>query len=215
MVEENQTPEFKPEKIFVIADFDTLKALSDPIRLQILETLIRKPQTVKEIAKLLNTNPTRLYYHINQLETFKLIQVVSTRIVSGVIEKSYQAVAENFSLAHNLLSLQSAGEVDTKVDALLSSIFDKTRAEILDSVKAGIVYLGDNARYDKANVRIAAVSGRFKPEQAEAFMQKLDALIQEFDRLGNENAEESSAVDYSFLYSFYPVHTAKKDKDSE
>lgn len=207
MVEENQipAPEFKPEKTFVISDFETLKAISDPARLQILETIMRKPRTVKEIAKIMSTNPTRLYYHINQLETHKLIQVVSTRIVSGVIEKSYQAVADNIVVAHDLVKLRDTnGDVDEQMDALLSSILNKTHAEILSSAKAGLISVGEKTDYAESNLIMGTIGARLRPAQFNAFRQKLRELIQEFDSLDvKEEAEDLQ--DFSFLFAFYPV----------
>ena len=55
----------------IISDVETLKALSDPVRLRILETMVTAADeawTVKRLAKALGTNTTKLYHHINILE---------------------------------------------------------------------------------------------------------------------------------------------------
>src|SRR6476646_2888850 len=75
----------------VISDVETLKALSDPVRLRILETMVTAADeawTVKRLAKALGTNTTKLYHHINILEERDLIRVAGTRVVSGIIETS-------------------------------------------------------------------------------------------------------------------------------
>ena len=67
--EETQTDEdFRPADEFVVKDLETMKVVTHPLRLQILEYLLAQPRTVKEIAEEIGTTPTKLYYHINLLE---------------------------------------------------------------------------------------------------------------------------------------------------
>ena len=92
MVEENAVQTVKIADAMKITDLESLKVLADPLRLSILEYLM-KPSTVKRIAEKLGKPPTKLYYHFNLLEQHGLIQLVDTRVVSGIIEKHYQATA--------------------------------------------------------------------------------------------------------------------------
>ncbi|MCP4420888.1 MAG: helix-turn-helix transcriptional regulator, partial [Chloroflexi bacterium] len=64
---------------YIIRDLETLKAISHPLRIQLLK-LIKQPKTVKEIASSLEMPPTKLYYHINLLEKNGIIRVVETQI---------------------------------------------------------------------------------------------------------------------------------------
>src|SRR5689334_15395153 len=88
----------------VITDLETLKVISDPLRLQIMEVVQHNSRTVKQIAAELDIAPSKLYYHINLMEEHGLIHVTDTRIVSGIIEKQYQAAARNLRVNHSLLS---------------------------------------------------------------------------------------------------------------
>ena len=83
----------------VIRDAATLKALADPMRLQILMELGDEPKTVKEVATVLDTGPTRLYYHFKILEKAHLIRVAERRMVSGIEERRYQATAQSWTPA--------------------------------------------------------------------------------------------------------------------
>src|SRR5436189_2035227 len=99
MPDEFQTEEqFEPEQRMVIKDLDTLKAISDPLRLQIVEHMLAGARTVKQLAQELNTTPTKLYYHINMLEQYGLIKVTGTRVVSGIIEKQYHVAAYSIDI---------------------------------------------------------------------------------------------------------------------
>jgi DNA-binding transcriptional ArsR family regulator len=83
----NQTEKFpKPQGAFTISDLETLKVMTDPLRLKIIDLLLEQPRNVKFLASALNISSTKLYYHINMLEEKGILKVVSTRIVSGIIE---------------------------------------------------------------------------------------------------------------------------------
>lgn len=82
---------------FVLKDLAALKAMADPLRLQIVLELSEKARTVKEVAARIDVPPTRLYYHFKILERAKMIRVVETRLVSGIEERRYQAVATSWS----------------------------------------------------------------------------------------------------------------------
>src|SRR3712207_1417060 len=90
-----------PKDIYFISDLETLKVVSDPLRLRILECFRGVPATVKDVAAALDMPPTRLYYHVNQLEERGLIHVVETRVVSGIIEKHYQTTAYRLTVDHD------------------------------------------------------------------------------------------------------------------
>src|SRR4026208_199358 len=116
----------------IISDVVTLKAISDPIRLRILETMVTAADeawTVKRLAAALGTNPTKLYHHINILEERELIRVAGTRVVSGIIETSYRIAQLSLRLDRALLS--GAGpDVRSSVHDVLAVIFDSVRDEI-------------------------------------------------------------------------------------
>ena len=62
---------------FLVDDLEALKVIAHNTRLDILQSL-KRPKTVKEIAKLLKLPATKLYYHVNLMEKHGLIQVVET-----------------------------------------------------------------------------------------------------------------------------------------
>src|SRR5215204_4411779 len=87
---------FVPAPEFVVSDLETLKVVSDPLRIQLLELLVRGPRTVKQLASEMGTTSTKLYYHMSLLEERGIVRVISTRVVSGIIEKQYAITAYSF-----------------------------------------------------------------------------------------------------------------------
>lgn len=117
-----RSPEAPASQQHVVADLAALKAIADPIRLQLMVQL-QRPHTVKEAAAALDVPPTRLYYHVQILQKHGLVKVVARRKVSGIEEKTYQTVAEGWTVAPDLVgSLETSGA--------LSALFDLVRAEV-------------------------------------------------------------------------------------
>ncbi|HUN22589.1 MAG TPA: winged helix-turn-helix domain-containing protein [Anaerolineales bacterium] len=88
---------------FEISDISTLRAISTPLRLKLLENLAEKPYTVKQLGELLGMDASRLYYHISQLEKAGIVKVVSTQQVGNLVEKYYQTTSHTFTIAPDLL----------------------------------------------------------------------------------------------------------------
>ncbi len=191
------------ETTYTIETAKQLKALATPIRLEIIKKLVA-PQTVKTLAAQLEWEPTKLYYHIRQLEEQELIYVVETRIVSGIIEKTYQARAYNYQIGSHLLS--ESEHPDEEIDILLQSLFDLTRKEIKQSVQAGI--FSPQAAPAKENGLLWRSTLYLTPNEFEHFKQKMGALLEEMDALSIKNQETAvSAQPAGITVAYYPNTT--------
>jgi DNA-binding transcriptional ArsR family regulator len=118
----------QPPAVRTLASVDELKALSDPTRLAILKTLMPSApdlpvMSVKEIAEALGESQTKLYRHVRQLESAGLIQVASSRMVSGILEQRYQAAQRDLSLAPELMR-ENIEEAEGVARALLDHFRD-------------------------------------------------------------------------------------------
>ncbi|WP_035847434.1 ArsR/SmtB family transcription factor [Kitasatospora azatica] len=94
----------------LVDDVATLKALADPVRLAILDALVRhdpQPLTAKELAVELDEPQTKLYRHLKQLEKAELIGVAGTRLVSGIVESRYQVRQKELRLASAIFAAGS------------------------------------------------------------------------------------------------------------
>jgi DNA-binding transcriptional ArsR family regulator len=178
--------------------------MADPLRLQILDAMTERVCTVKLIASDLNIPATKLYYHFKQLEEHGLIRVVDTRLVSGIVEKLYQASAYSYRVDKGLLS-PGTPESERHINQMLAALFDDTRDDILRSIEAGVIKLSRQHLNDKPNLH-DLLSGRsiirLSPQRAEAFYARLRALVKEFgeDELGVENEQM-----YALVVALYPT----------
>jgi DNA-binding transcriptional ArsR family regulator len=76
-----------------ITDTETVKALSHPLRVQILRLLEDKDGSPVEIATTLELPVNRVSYHMRQLARFDLIKLVKTTPRRGAVEHHYRLQA--------------------------------------------------------------------------------------------------------------------------
>ena len=76
-----------------ITDTETVKALSHPLRVQILRLLEEKDGSPVEIATTLGLPVNRVSYHMRQLARFDLIKLVKTTPRRGAVEHHYRLQA--------------------------------------------------------------------------------------------------------------------------
>ncbi|MCU0495099.1 MAG: helix-turn-helix domain-containing protein [Chloroflexaceae bacterium] len=175
-MDENKTQgSGEPAANFVIDDLETLKVISDPLRMRLLELLLPEPRTVKQLAAAMQLPQTKLYYHVNQLEERGLIRVVETRIVSGIIEKQYRAVAYNFGLDSKLLTLSPSGSSEA-FDTVASALFDNARHDLSRSVEAGLIDLSQEDTQRKQLIFGRKIM-RLSRARAEELLQQLGELL--------------------------------------
>jgi DNA-binding transcriptional ArsR family regulator len=199
MVENSSEERLKPEKQLVVSDLETLRVLADPLHMQILD-LLDEPKTVKQIAKATKLATTKLYYHIKQLEEQGLIQVVSTRVVSGIIEKQYQLKALNIKIDQRLLNLPGGSRPELELE-LVTPTFKRVTADIAASREAGLIGRENDAK-DAPHLLLIRGSSRLTTEQAKKFYKRVEELFEEF---GKTEAENSECQAYSFMTVLFPI----------
>lgn len=209
----NVTEEFQPAEEFIIDNLETLKVLADPLRLSILEYLA-KPGTVKQIAQKLDRPPTKLYYHFNLLEKHGLIAMVDTRIVSGIIEKHYQAAAQMYRVQWGLLSPGSP-DFDEGLQAMLTAVLGDAQNDARESFHAGLVDTNEDAPHHR---RLLMSQGRLKltNQQAADFSERLMALMKEFEGYSKQNESSGDGAQaYKLLVMMHPSARAGYDEDDD
>jgi DNA-binding transcriptional ArsR family regulator len=195
-----------PAPEFVISDLETLKVLADPLRLSIIENL-ENPSTVKDVAEKIQRPPTKLYYHFNLLEKHGLIRTVETRIVSGIVEKHYQAVARRYRVSWGLLSPTDKA-FNERIEVMLGGIFGTAREDMRESIKAGVVKVdADSPTSQRVVLRSARSS--LTAEQSTEFYSKLRNLLDEYgfiDRYADVESPEKQLYRLTLL-----LHPSSRD----
>jgi putative molybdopterin biosynthesis protein len=83
--------------------FEQLKLLSDPRRRLILQELMLGPASLTMLGKAIGEHPAWIRHHLKQLEAAGLVELVETKIQSGVVEKFYCARAGGYLVQELIL----------------------------------------------------------------------------------------------------------------
>ena len=88
--------------LFYIQRREQAEALFKPQRVEVLRQLA-EPRSCTEVGAALGLTPQRVYYHVNRLVDAELVRQVSERRVRAIHEGIYQAAAQSYWLAPELV----------------------------------------------------------------------------------------------------------------
>ncbi len=191
----------------IITDLETLKVISNPLRLQILERIGLACETdtlttVKQLSEALDLPPTKLYYHVNLLEKHDLIRVAETRVVSGIIEKHYQVRAKRLR-ANMDISQGSKINRDEGMELVLSSIksmFDTVHGNVEKSLQHRLSETADPDR-EKVPMHYGQTTMQLSIEDATSLINEIDALAEKYKTINRPDGKV-----FSFAIVFNPNH---------
>lgn len=115
---------------FVVDHLDQLRALADPLRMRILEQLVRRPMTMSQLGEVFGETTAKMHYHVHELEKFGFIKLVEKRERGGFIEKYYRTVARDVSIAPELLRTSPTSDIARTTQ----EYFDTISREVLHSI---------------------------------------------------------------------------------
>ncbi|MEM7335147.1 MAG: winged helix-turn-helix domain-containing protein [Chloroflexota bacterium] len=195
--------DFKPEETFLIEDIETLRVVADPTRIQIMEVLTIQAYTVKQVADKLGLAASKLYYHMNTLQKHGLVTLVGTKMVANLQEKYYRASANQFQVAEPLLKLVPDGVLDP-ITSIIVSTLDTTKEDVLRSLQASNFVLEGAEDRERQQAMVTRHMVHLRKDQANTFIERLQALLQEFGALDVENSKDPEANPWAFTIAFYP-----------
>jgi DNA-binding transcriptional ArsR family regulator len=203
----------KAKSRFYIADLETLRAISDPLRVQIVELLGGKPLTVKQVAEKLGLAPSKLYYHFGALEKLGLIEVAETRMVANMQEKKYRSTAEIVDVDPSLFQFTKEGD-NEPINILISSTIDATREDLFRSLQARQFQLEQGADETPRRMIVNRIVSHVSEERIGEFQERLVKLIQEFEAEDktSKSTDQTYALTVALYPSFYFEKNVKKGK---
>ena len=91
------------DKIEILDQFEQIKALADPRRLEILRLLLPDPASLTQLGLKLGQHPARVRHHMQKLEKARLVQLNHVTVKGGVTEKFYRTSAGAFLIQQMVL----------------------------------------------------------------------------------------------------------------
>jgi DNA-binding transcriptional ArsR family regulator len=183
-----------------ITDLETLKVISDPLRLNILQIVGEANKrdelcSVKQISEQLEMPPAKLYYHVRMLEKHNLLLVAETRLVSGIVEKLYRVQALQIMVSNELFALQESGD---SLSTMFAGLFYAAQKEIQRNLQK---YPTDALQ---KHLSIASHRLDLTPARLEELIRRMENLLKEYTDTP-ETQEEEKADRYNLLFALYPV----------
>ena len=192
---------FVPEAVLQIKDVETLRAISDPTRMRMLEVMVQRQEpawSVKEIAAALGVPQTRLYHHLDLLFDHGLVRPVERRVVSGIVETRYRVAALSFQLDRRLMAGGHA-DGDPAADLVrqtLVTVFDTARDEIETAMRSGAI----NPATGDERLLVTRGVARLSPARAAEYRRRLLELQDEFS-----DEDDPAAGSWGVVLAVYPL----------
>jgi DNA-binding transcriptional ArsR family regulator len=184
-----------------------LKLLAEPTREFIYQALVSAPRTATELGQLMNCPTTRLYHHLKLLEKHGLIVVVAERLVSGIVERRYRAVAKRLRLDRGSFGGEVLG--DSSLQTILSYVFDRARDDIERSHAAGHIDLSLRPPQFGSLLAYRNVLKLTRADRDRLY-QRLHDLYVEFERISAETPPQSGEF-HGFALAAYPTELSAAD----
>lgn len=121
------------EKSKKLTSPDEIKIYSNPFRLKILSLFdsTNTPLNVKNMADKLGEVPSKVHYHVKELEKIGVMEIVEKKERSGIVEKFYLPTAELFYI-DNALRTKASNIYEEGQDDVFSMIMNTVNESIED-----------------------------------------------------------------------------------
>lgn len=204
---------YERQPVFIIKDLETLKVITDPLRIQIIEVLGEEPQTVKYVADKLGLTSNRLYYHFNMLESAGLIQVVRTQTINNIIEKFYWLVAKEFMVDQDIVKA-NPGIVTEDISRMIVAALDATKEDIIRSMGTLKNIFSEENGEESNDITVIRSKKRLSSKDIEKLSKQFKELLEEFQNLPEAKTSDPDAKVYSIAYFLYPsIYYENDEKD--
>lgn len=199
-----------------IEDAATIKALADPLRLQIMRALGRdartKPRimTVKQLAEELGEPTTKLYRHIKQLVLVGLIQIAELRLVGGIVEQHYRVAQAGWGVHPSENEPPAGGPLPEEVFGMVGAAASEYFRRYESALREGRTHLHnvDNLEHPPYVRSVGAIADyRVSRERAAELGERLHALVQEFTAEADAGDDDPGAVSVNLMAMFYATET--------
>ena len=191
--------ESSSDAMITISDLETLKVISDPLRLKIFRkigsfNLSGELCTVKQVSDEIGLPAARLYYHFKLLESHGLLEVAETHVVSGIVEKRYRVPAIRISIADELLDRE--GQQNT-----FYPVFAEVINEMLDDLRQAL----QSRKTEKitGNFTLTQHALKLPPNRVDTLSMKMEEFLKTLEKELQADAD-GELVDYSLYFSCFP-----------
>lgn len=180
-----------------ISELRVLEVLGNPLRLRLLHHLSSRPCTVRDLAETLGVPNTRLYYHLDLLESCGIIEVAETRKSGARVQRVYRAVATSFKIGSELV--ERVEDKRQLAEATVGTVLDGARLDAVSGLVSHFEFM-EGRRADEVPGTVFRTVSLLSRDAAREIAERLTSLIEEM----NER-EETDQEPYALSVVFFPM----------
>ena len=133
-----QIPDYDLDEMVVVTAPEQLRALADPLRATLLELLLERAATVKEMAQAVDRPKSTVAYHVNLLVDAGLSRVVRTRRVRAIEERFYGRIARTIYIG--VLNHPEDKQIVAAINGLAEAAAESSSAHAADELRCLLVH---------------------------------------------------------------------------
>lgn len=170
----------------VVAETERAQALLDPVRLRLLDRL-GEPGSAASLARALRLPRQRINYHLRELESRRLIELVEERVKGSVTERLYRRTGAAYAISPAALGALGAAPED--VQDRFSAAF---QIAIASRTIRELGALGSGARAAGKRLPTLALDGVVRFATAEARSRFAEELTESIAALVRKHHDETA-----------------------
>lgn len=187
------------------ASQNRIKAMSHPLRAEILRILAERTASPAEMARELDEELSNVSYHAKQLVEFECAELVSTRPVRGALEHFYRATERH------LIDVEEWEELDPIVaEDVLCDITQQMLDDFVVSMRANVIQADDQFHLTRTTFNVDAEGLKEALEAHERARLELVEIQARSAARMIESGEEATRVSSSQALFKMPTRSGRK-----
>lgn len=154
--------------VMELTSIDQMRVLNDPLRIRLLRSIGRRPDSAKDLAERFDVPTTRLYHHLGLLEEHGFIEVVATRRSGARTERCYGMRPRSAIRPGPALT---GADDRRELAAALAAVVELTGTTLAEAVIAGRADLADDE-----SVIVSSSTMRLTRDEQRQFARELEDL---------------------------------------
>ena len=179
---------------YQLETIEQMRALSEELRIRIIEALGQQAMTSKQLALLLGEAPAKVHYHLHELEKVGLVKLVDIREKGNMLEKYYRAVARNISASETFFQRVPPDETIAAMREFFQQISQRFIEVLTDAVNR-------QAWEEHISLHLAGEQLWLTNEEYHQLVKQIGALVEPY-KYPRKNAGEQ---EHTFVEIIYPV----------
>jgi predicted ArsR family transcriptional regulator len=182
--------------IYMLESLEQVRALADPLRIQLVAAFARGPRTTKQVADAMGVSPTKCYRHVAILEDAGLLERAHSAKKRGTVEQYFVAVARHLAVDPTLFEGDEHDEVLARFRETIGQALDSTTHEMLRTLRA-------QHECAPAEEPLQMVVGHFSTRLSRQKLSELTERLRQW--IDEARCDSDDGIPYACFLSFYPV----------